>query len=71
MLSQEVERYGVVLEILRRDLEQLELGLKGMVVITPELEQIVNAILQNNTPDAWNVAYFSSKPLSNWFEDLV
>lgn len=56
--------------MLRNDLEQVELGLKGMVVITPELEEIVTAILANQTPKAWNFAYFSSKPLSNWFEDL-
>lgn len=41
-----------------------------MVVITPELEEIVTAVLANQTPKAWNFAYFSSKPLSNWFEDL-
>lgn len=70
MLGQEVDRYGVILAILRHDLQLLELGLKGMVVITPELEVIVTAIQQNVTPDAWNKTYFSQKPLSNWFEDL-
>jgi dynein heavy chain len=70
VLGQEVDRYGVILNILRNDLQQLELGLKGLVVITPDLEAIVNAIQQNVTPVAWNKTYFSSKPLSNWFDDL-
>lgn len=70
VLGQEVDRYSVILKILRHDLNLLELGLKGLVVITPELEAIVNAVTQNITPDAWNKTYFSNKPLSNWFEDL-
>lgn len=70
VLGQEVDRYGSILKVLTRDLSLLEQGLKGMVVITPDLEEIVSAIQQNNTPKAWNFAYFSNKPLSNWFEDL-
>lgn len=52
------------------DLEALDQGLKGLIVITPELEKIVTAIQQNAVPTAWSFAYFSMKPLSNWFEDL-
>jgi len=70
VLQQEVERYGLVLKLLKEDLIQLDLGLKGIVVITPELEDIVQAIQLNAIPKKWNFAYFSMKPLSNWFEDL-
>jgi len=40
------------------------------VVISPDLELILNALQQNRVPEAWSFAYFSLKPLANWFEDL-
>lgn len=70
VLMQEVERYEIILRRLKADLAMLDLGLKGLVVITPDLEQIVSAITNNTLPTAWAFAYFSMKPLSNWFEDL-
>lgn len=41
-----------------------------MVVISPDLELILNALETNVVPVAWNFAYFNMKPLANWFEDL-
>lgn len=41
-----------------------------MVVISPELEEILNALAENKVPAAWSFAYFSLKPLANWFDDL-
>lgn len=71
MLVQEIQRYNILLRILARHLEQLQKGLKGLVVISPDLESILISVDQNKVPVAWSFAYFSLKPLSNWFEDLV
>lgn len=70
VLLQEIQRYNVLLRLLAKNLDQLEKGIRGLVVISPDLEEILNALIANRVPAAWNFAYFSMKPLSNWFEDL-
>jgi len=40
VLVQEIQRYNVLLRRLRAALEQLEAGIKGLVVISPELEEV-------------------------------
>lgn len=70
VLVQEIQRYNVLLRALRVSLIQLEKGIKGLVVISPELEEILTAIADNKVPKAWSFAYFSLKPLANWAEDL-
>lgn len=70
VLLQEIQRYNVLLRLLAKNLDQLEKGIRGLVVISPDLEEILNALLDNRVPAAWNFAYFSMKPLSNWFEDM-
>lgn len=52
-------------------MDQLEKGIKGLVVISPVLEQILLSLQQNKVPAAWSFAYFSLKPLANWFTDLA
>jgi dynein heavy chain len=47
-------------------------ALKGLVVMSAELEAIANAIALNQVPKSWaNVAYPSMKPLSAWCADLM
>jgi len=70
VLTQELQRYNVLLARVRRGLEQLEQGIKGLVVISPELEAVQGALRDGKVPLAWGFAYFSLKPLANWFEDL-
>ena len=38
VLVQELQRYNILLNVLRSSLEQLEKGIKGLVLISPELE---------------------------------
>ena len=70
VLLQEIQRYNVLLRLLAKNLEQLEKGIKGLVVISPDLEEVLDAMNANLVPKSWNGSYFSMKPLSNWFEDL-
>ena len=47
-------------------------ALKGLVVMSPELEAVTNSIFDNQVPDAWSSkAYPSLKPLSSWVLDLL
>jgi dynein heavy chain len=47
-------------------------ALKGLVVMSNELESIVNAIAVNAVPGIWSAkAYPSMKPCSAWSDDLI
>lgn len=51
-------------------LDQLEKGIKGEVVISPDLEVMMTSLSQNIVPVKWSFAYLSLKNLANWFVDL-
>lgn len=70
VLIQEVQRYNILLQVLKNELEQLEMGIKGLVVITSELEAVMASILIAKVPASWGFAYFSMKNLGNWIIDL-
>ena len=42
----------------------------GLDLISPELEKMMGQFSENKVPDQWSFAYFTTKPLSNWKEDL-
>lgn len=56
--------------MLSRNLANLEKGIRGLVVISPEDELVLDSLNNNQVPKSWSFAYFSMKPLANWFEDL-
>ena len=71
VLLQELERYNKLLKILRSSLAQLELGIQGLSVITPELEAVFFGMLSGIVPIMWSFAYPSLKPLGSWSMDLI
>ena len=71
VLLQELERYNKLLKILRSSLGQLELGIQGLSVITPELEAVFYGMLSGVVPTMWSFAYPSLKPLGSWTMDLL
>jgi dynein heavy chain len=70
VLSQEIDRYNKLLVKIRDSLHDLQKGIQGLVVITPELEQIFSALLVGTVPEAWAFCYPSLKPLGSWMRDL-
>jgi dynein heavy chain len=70
VLLQELDRYNKLLKVLQTSLAQLELGIQGLSVITPELEEVFNGMLSGQVPDMWAFAYPSLKPLGAWTRDL-
>ena len=46
MLYQEVDRYNILLLTLHQTLKASELGVRGLVIVTPELEEIIEAVLE-------------------------
>jgi len=72
VLLQECIRYNKLIDAMERTLPELLKALKGLVVMSNELEAIANAIAINQVPGAWaGVAYPSMKPLSAWQADLM
>lgn len=47
VLHQEIQRYNVLLAIMRSTLKELVRGIQGMVVISPELEKMMTSLMQN------------------------
>lgn len=71
VLYQEVDRYNKLLRVMARTLSALQDGIKGLVVITSELEDVFAALLVGRVPSAWAFCYPSLKPLGSWMRDLM
>ncbi len=53
-------------------LRELQRALKGLVVLSAELEAMGNAVFDQRVPSAWSAAaYPSLKPLTPWFKDFL
>ena len=68
----EVGRFNNLLHVVRESLENLITALKGLVVMSPQLDNLYEDIRLHKVPRMWQaVAYPSLKGLSSWFEDLT
>ncbi|KAI5607103.1 dynein heavy chain 1, axonemal, partial [Silurus asotus] len=82
VLIQEVIRYNKLLEVITQSLSDLVKALKGLVVMSSELELMANSLFINAVPEMWQAkariflwfllqAYPSLKPLASWVSDLL
>ncbi|XP_069045720.1 dynein axonemal heavy chain 1 isoform X1 [Lepisosteus oculatus] len=72
VLIQEVIRYNRLLGVIAQSLSDLLKALKGLVVMSSELELMANSLFNNTVPQMWNAkAYPSLKPLASWVSDLL
>ncbi|XP_009915551.2 dynein axonemal heavy chain 1 [Haliaeetus albicilla] len=72
VLVQEVIRYNRLLEVIAQTLKDLLKALKGLVVMSSQLELMASSLYNNTVPVMWNAkAYPSLKPLASWVNDLV
>ncbi|CAF0978027.1 unnamed protein product [Adineta ricciae] len=71
VLLQEIERYNLLLDIIRQSLVSLQKGIKGLVVMSSDLEEIFRCILDARVPTQWQKMYPSLKPLASWTRDLA
>lgn len=71
VLFQEILRYNSMLNKVRASLSLLKKGIKGLVVMTSELDEIFNYLYDGRVPPAWLKTYPSLKALAGWMRDLV
>ncbi|XP_010014835.1 PREDICTED: dynein heavy chain 1, axonemal, partial [Nestor notabilis] len=72
VLVQEVIRYNKLLEVVVQTLKDLLKALKGLVVMSSQLELMASSLYNNTVPEMWDAkAYPSLKPLASWVNDLL
>ncbi|KAK5608169.1 hypothetical protein CRENBAI_003200 [Crenichthys baileyi] len=65
---QECERMNMLIFEIRRSLKELDLGLKGELAMSSEMEKLQTALFFDNVPDTWTkLAYPSTYSLAIWF----
>ena len=70
VLIQEVIRYNVLLNVMKKSIVTLEKGLTGKIVMSEETEQMAQSLFINQVPEMWSKVFLSLKPLSSWIIDL-
>ncbi|NWR37180.1 DYH9 protein, partial [Tachuris rubrigastra] len=69
---QECERMNVLTGEIKRSLLELELGLKGELTMTSDMESLQNALFLDMVPESWGRrSYPSTASLGTWFSDLL
>jgi dynein heavy chain len=72
VLQQEITRFNKLLAVIHRSLKDLKKALKGLVVMSGELEAMGTSLFNNQVPELWAAkSYPSLKPLGLWVADLV
>ena len=71
-LVQEVTKFTRLERVMVSTLASLQLALKGLVVLSSELEAMGNAVYDGKVPIPWSSkGYPSLKPLPLWYADLL
>ena len=69
---QECERMNLLTQEMKRSLKELDLGLKGELTITSDMEDLSNSLFFDQVPSSWaKLAYASLNGLSAWYADLL
>lgn len=72
VLTQELIRFNRLIETVAISLRDVQKAVKGLVVMSGELEQMGNFMVIGKVPLMWSaVAYPSLKPLGSWVNDLL
>ncbi|KAJ3220317.1 hypothetical protein HK099_004389 [Clydaea vesicula] len=69
---QECDRMSILTTEIRRSLKESDLGLKGDLTITEQMEQLMNSLFLNQVPATWEkLAFPSLQGLATWYIDLL
>ncbi|KAG1667277.1 hypothetical protein FOA52_012566 [Chlamydomonas sp. UWO 241] len=72
VLCQELVRFNGMLEVLHESLKGLQKALKGLVLMSDDLEKVGTAMYDNKVPALWMAqSYPSRMPLASYVNDLI
>jgi dynein heavy chain len=72
VLTQELLRFNKMIAVVNQSLADVQRAIKGLVVMSAELEMMGNSMVIGKVPLMWaSVAYPSLKPLGSWVTDLL
>ena len=72
LLCQEQVKFNKLLVVMRRTLYDVQRALKGLLVMSSDLEEVANCIFTQSIPTVWEaVGYPSLMPLNPWYADLL
>jgi dynein heavy chain len=72
VLTQECIRFNKLIARVKSSLKEVQRAIKGLVVMSAELEAMGNSMVVGKVPTMWSaVAYPSLKPLGSWVSDLL
>ena len=72
VLVQEMDRFNRLIRTMKTTIKDLRKAIKGIVVMSADLEEMFTSFQNNTTPGLWTkVAYPCLKPLASWFRDYT
>lgn len=72
VLQQEIVKFNKLLSVVATSLVQIQKAIKGLVLMSIDLDAMYTAMLNNAVPPIWEkVSFASLKTLGSWVKDLI